>query len=295
MLAVFYYILYAIVWTITWLPLRVLYILSDIAFFVVFYVLKYRRKVVQANLKNSFPDKTEKEIRQIERKFYRHFCDVFVEAIKLLHISEKEMRRRMHFTNMDEVNRIIDNGGNLIMMLGHYCNWEFMVAAHLYVPNHNIDAAGVYRRIKNKYIDRFYIKLRSRFDTCCIEKNDLFREIIKHRKEGKQLSFGLISDQTPSPKNIHYWTTFLNQDTPVLIGGERIARQTGYHVFYVDMKKKKRGHYEAELVLLSNDVKNTPEFEVTEKFMHLLEKTILREPAYWLWTHKRWKHKRIDN
>jgi KDO2-lipid IV(A) lauroyltransferase len=251
--------------------------------------------VVRINLQNSFPEKSGKEIRLIERKFYRHFCDVFIEALKLLHISEKEMMRRMSFKNMDEVNRYIDNGGNVIFMLGHYCNWEFMVSMRLFVPNKDVDGAGVYRRIKNKYIDKFYLKLRSRFNTLCIEKNEIFREIIKHRKNGKQLTFALISDQTPSPKNIHYWTTFLNQDTPVLVGGERIARQTGYILYYVDIEKKRRGYYEADVVLISDDVKNTAEFETTEKFIRLLEKTIRREPAYWLWTHKRWKHKRLNN
>jgi KDO2-lipid IV(A) lauroyltransferase len=126
----------------------------------------------------------------------------------------------------------------------------------------------------------------------CVEKNAIFREIVKQRKAQKQMALALISDQTPSKKNIHYWTTFLNQDTPFLIGGERMARQTGYELFYVDVKKIKRGYYEADLVLLEDDVKNTPEFDVTERFARMMETTILRNPAYWLWTHKRWKHKR---
>jgi len=289
-----YYILYALVWLLAWLPLPVLYIFSEIAFVLTFFVVRYRRKVVRKNLQNSFPEKSLREIKRIERKFYRHFCDVFIESLKMLHISEKEMRRRMNFPNIEEVNRVVDNGGNVILMLGHYCNWEFMVSIRLFVTNRNVDGAGVYRRLKNPYIDTFFQKLRTRFGTLGIEKNDIFREIIKHRKAGRQLTFALISDQTPSKRNIHYWTTFLNQDTPVLIGGERIARQTGYVLYYVDIQKVKRGKYEANLVLISDDVKSTPEFECTEKFMRLMENSIRREPAYWLWTHKRWKHKRNE-
>jgi KDO2-lipid IV(A) lauroyltransferase len=275
-----------------WLPLPILYVLSEIAFVLTYYVVRYRRKVVRQNLQNSFPEKSLSEIKAIEHKFYRHFCDVFIESLKVLHISEKEMRRRLNFPNIEEISRMLDNGGNAILMLGHYCNWEFMVSTRLFITNRNVDGAGVYRRLKNPYIDKFFQKLRTRFGTLGIEKNDIFREIIKHRKSGKQLSFALISDQTPSIRNIHYWTTFLNQDTPVLIGGERIARQTGYVLYYVDITKKKRGIYEANLILISDDVKSTPEFECTEKFMQLLESSIRREPAYWLWTHKRWKHKR---
>ncbi|MDR0873465.1 MAG: lysophospholipid acyltransferase family protein [Prevotellaceae bacterium] len=294
-MAFFYYILYAFVWLLAWLPLPILYVFSEIAFVLTFYVVRYRRKVVRLNLQNSFPEKSLSEIKRIERRFYRHFCDVFIESLKMLHISEKEMQRRMNFPNIAEVIRIVDNGGNVILMLGHYCNWEFMVSIRLFVPNRNVDGAGVYRRLKNPYMDKFFQKLRTRFGTLGIEKNDIFREIIKHRKANKQLTFALISDQTPSRNNIHYWTTFLNQDTPVLIGGERIARQTGYVLYYVDIVKKKRGTYEANLILISDDVKSTPEFECTEKFMRLLENSIRREPAYWLWTHKRWKHKREAN
>ncbi|GHT33816.1 acetyltransferase [Bacteroidia bacterium] len=294
-MAFFYYILYAFVWLLAWLPLPILYVFSEIAFVLTFYVVRYRRKVVRLNLQNSFPEKSSSEIKRIERKFYRHFCDVSIESLKMLHISEKEMQRRMNFPNIAEINRIVNNGGNVILMLGHYCNWEFMVSIRLFVHNRNVDGAGVYRRLKNPYMDKFFQKLRTRFGTLGIEKNDIFREIIKHRKANKQLTFALISDQTPSRNNIHYWTTFLNQDTPVLIGGERIARQTGYVLYYVDIVKKKRGTYEANLILISDDVKSTPEFECTEKFMRLLENSIRREPAYWLWTHKRWKHKREAN
>jgi len=295
MLRIFYYPLYAVIWLISLLPLSLLYILSDIMYLLVFYVVRYRRKVVQTNLKNSLPEKSEKELQKIERRFYLHFCDIFIETIKILTISEKELKKRMKFINPEELNQRLENGENVILMFGHYCNWEYMLAVRLFIADKSFVAAGVYRRLKNKYLDSFYLKLRSRFNLVCVEKNDIFREIIKYRKAGVNFSLGLNSDQTPSKRNIHYWTTFMHQDTPVLMGAERIARQTGYVVYYVDMQKVKRGFVEAELILLSDDVKNTPEFEVTEKYMRLMEKTILRDPAYWLWSHKRWKHKRENN
>jgi KDO2-lipid IV(A) lauroyltransferase len=294
MLRIIYYPIYAIVWLISWLPLSILYLLSDLIFILVFYVVRYRRKVVQTNLVNSFPDKSLKEINKIKRQFYLHFCDIFIETIKILHISEKELKKRMKFNNAEVVNQRLEKGENVILMFGHYCNWEYMLATRLYMPNPNFVAAGVYRKVNDRYIDAFYLKVRSRFNLICIEKNNVFREIIKYRKLGTPLSMGLNSDQTPSLGNIHYWTNFLNQDTAVLMGAERIARQTGYVVYYVDIRKVKRGCCEADLILLSDDVKNTPEFEVTEKYMRLMEQTILRNPAYWLWTHRRWKHKRED-
>jgi len=287
------YIIYALLWTLAWLPLKALFLLSDFFYLIVYYIVGYRKKVVRQNLANSFPEKSEKERRKIEKEFYLHLCDIFFETIHLMHISEKEMKQRMKFKNIEVFTNYAQKGKNTIWMLGHYGNWEYMTASCLFVENKDFIPAGIYRKQKSQFFNDFFLKLRTKFGAIGIEKNQLFREAYKYIKEGRHISFAIMADQTPSPRNIDYWTTFLNQDTPVLMGGERIARKLDFVLLYVDIVKVKRGYYEASLKLIDENVQNSAIYEDTEKYTRLMEQTILRNPAYWLWTHKRWKHKRI--
>ncbi|MDD6356720.1 MAG: lysophospholipid acyltransferase family protein [Bacteroidales bacterium] len=289
---IIYYLTYLVLWTAAWLPLRVLYLFSDFTYLTLYYFIGYRRKVVRQNIANSFPQMSENERKKIEKRFYRHFCDIFAETIHLMHISEKEMMSRMKFTNIELFKQYSEQGRNAIWMLGHYGNWEYMVCSSLYINNRDITLAGVYRKQKNKFINSFFLKLRTKFNTTEIEKNQLFREVYKYQKAGKHISFAMMADQTPSKRNLHYWSNFLNQDTPVLVGGERIARKLDFVLIYVDIKKIKRGYYEATLKLIDDHVGESAEYEDTEKYIRMMEDTILHDPAYWLWTHKRWKHKR---
>ncbi|MEG1587326.1 MAG: lysophospholipid acyltransferase family protein [Bacteroidales bacterium] len=273
------------------LPLRVLYILSDALFYPLYYMIGYRKKVVRRNLKNSFPEKTEKERRQIEKAFYHHFCDYVVETVKLMHVSDEEIMRRFRYTNPEMVHEILKDGKNVFMMLGHYGNWEWVPSITRWMPE-SLQLAQIYRPLSNKAADKFFLKLRARFGSVGIAKNDTLRDIIRFRKEGKQTMIGFIADQTPSKNNLHYWTNFLNQDTPCLTGAEKIARKIDAHVLYMDVKKIKRGYYEATFKVITLDSPHTAEFEITEAYVRLMEETILRAPQYWLWTHKRWKHSR---
>lgn len=275
------------------LPLSVLYILSDILYFWVYIIVRYRKRVVRLNLLHSFPDKTDRERLIIEKRFYHHLCDYFVETLKMLHISDDEMKKRMQFENVELVRDLMKDGNSGLMFLGHYGNWEWVTSLNLHF-NDSITLGQIYRPLKNLAFDDLFLKIRSRFRSIGIPKNDTLRAIVRMKRDQKQMLIGFMSDQTPSIANIHYWTEFLNQDTPVFTGVERIAKQTGFAVTYLDIQKVKRGYYKGTVKLISSTPSQDPEFSITEKYIREMEKTILRDPAYWLWTHKRWKRSRQE-
>ena len=289
---ILYFPLYFYFWLHALLPLKILYILSDILFFPMFYIVRYRRKLVYQNMRDSFPEKSEKEIRRMEKAFYHHFCDYIVETIKLLHISDKETRKRVKFHNTEALQEIVDNGGSCLMLLGHYGNWEFVPSVTLWMRKGSVIFAQIYRPLKNKWFDRFFLKLRGRYHSECIAKQDTLRSILRYKSSGRPSITGFMADQTPSPANIHHWVNFLNHDTPVFTGVEKIAHKVGFSVFYFDVEKIKRGYYSVTIREISKNPKETEEFEITNKYMEMMETTILRAPEYWLWTHNRWKHKR---
>ncbi len=285
-----YYIIYCWMYCHAILPLPVLYIFSDILFFPTYYVARYRRKMVRKNMVNAFPDKSKSEIIRLEKAFYRNFCDYWFETMKLIHISDKEMKKRMKFKNIELVNQLMQDGNSGMMYLGHFGNWEWVTSISLWTDP-SITLAQIYRPLRNQTFDRLFLDIRKRFGSVGIPKENTLREMVKMRRDNKKTLTGFMSDQTPSPKNIHYWSTFLNQETAVFTGVERIARQTGFYVFYLDITSIKRGYYEAECILLSDNPKATGDFEITEKYIRMMEQTILRNPASWLWTHNRWKYK----
>ncbi|MFV0419911.1 MAG: lysophospholipid acyltransferase family protein [Dysgonomonas sp.] len=291
---ILYYIIYLWMFLHALLPLRVLYVLSDILYLFVYKIASYRLHVVKHNLEACFPDKTEAERRMIEKKFYHHFCDYFVETIKLLHISDKEMQKRMKFENLDLVRDLMKDGNSVMMYMGHYCNWEWVPSITLNFKGEGVMLGEIYKPLKNKAMDEIFLKIRSRFGSLGIPKNETLRTIVNLRREKKQTIIGFIADQTPSVHNIHYWTNFLNQDTPVFTGVERIAKKTGFAVTYLDLEKVKRGYYKGTVRLITSQSQAEPENAITEAYTRAMETTILRSPAYWLWTHKRWKRTREE-
>ena len=272
---ILYFPLYFYFWLHALLPLKILYILSDILFFPMFYIVRYRRKLVYQNMKDSFPEKSEKEIRRMEKAFYHHFCDYIVETIKLLHISDKETRKRVKFHNTEALQEIVDNGGSCLMLLGHYGNWEFVPSVTLWMRKGSVIFAQIYRPLKNKWFDRFFLKLRGRYHSECIAKQDTLRSILRYKSSGRPSITGFMADQTPSPANIHHWVNFLNHDTPVFTGVEKIAHKVGFSVFYFDVEKIKRGYYSVTIREISKNPKETEEFEITNKYMEMMETTIL--------------------
>lgn len=286
-----YYPIYFILRLISFCPFFILYIFSDVLYFIVFYVVKYRRKVVRDNLKNCFSDLSNDEVQKIEKKFYHHFCDYFVETIKLFCISDKSMSKRMTFKNVEQLNDILSKDQSAILCIGHYGNWEWVTSLNLQFQSSDIKLCQVYKKISNDAFDTLFFKLRSRFKSDGIDKNLIYREIIRRRNANQKLLIGFIADQSPSIGNIHHWVNFLNRNTPVFVGIEKISKQTGFAVAYLDITKMKRGYYECEIKMITTDPKAEKEYYITDKYFSLLEKNILRAPEYWLWTHKRWKYK----
>lgn len=275
------------------LPLWLLYLISDGLFYVIYYVVRYRKPLVRKNLTDSFPEKNEKEIKQIEREFYSWFCDYIVETVKLYTMSEKNIRRRMKFEGMEKLKKAIANGQSCAVYLGHYCNWEWVTSLPLSMGGNAI-CGQIYHALENKEFDKLFLKLRSRYGAVSIPMAETLRYIVRYRQQKKNVVIGFISDQVPFWNNIHYWTDFLHHDTPMLTGTERIARKAGFAVFYMDMRREKRGHYVAEIKLLTDRPNEVEEFEITEMYVRELEKTIRRQPPYWLWTHNRWKRTREE-
>ena len=276
------------------LPMRALYVLSDILYVLIYKIAGYRVKVVRRNITASFPDKSKAEWRQLERRFYHHFADYIVETIKLAHISLDEIQQRAYLKNPELVDQLMEKGHTcFILTMGHYGNWEWFSGSTSRFKDSRI--YQIYRPLSNKAFDRLFIKLRTQFGSYGIKKQDSVRDVIKLKRDKIRSVVIFIADQTPSRNNLHYWTTFLNQESSILTGPERLARKLDLPVIFLDTKQVKRGYYTVDMKLITETPQETPENWITEQYARLMEKCILRNPAYWLWTHKRWKHKRIEN
>ncbi len=284
-----FYLIYAFLWTIAWLPLRVLYVLSDLLFPVIYHLVRYRRKVVRKNLTQAFPAYSEEQIIKFEKKFYHYFCDLWIEIIWLIHPRIKAMEKRMTLENPEIFFNHAAEGESVMLMLGHYCNWEWISVFGLLLPE-NYPPLPVYQKLRNKNFDQFMIKLRSQFGAISIERNQLIRKMLEMKQTDKQGIFVMIADQSPKAKNIRHRMQFLNQDTPVFLGTEQLAKKYDYPVYYMDIQQIKRGYYRTVIRPITIDPKQTKEHEITETFMHYLEDSIQANPEYWLWSHNRWKH-----
>lgn len=283
-------IVYVLFYTLSLLPFRILYGMADIGYVLLYYIIRYRRGVVRKNLVTAFPEKSIDDIKTIERKFYHWFCDYFLEAIKLLSISEKELRRRFTIINSEEVEQCFQEGQDVAAILGHYCNWEWLSCVGMNLPT-ECEIGLIYHPLRNKTFDYLFRKLRSHEQNShVIPKKDILRYVVTKKREGVRNICGYISDQGPKWANIHLWLPFLNHEyTPVFTGGERIMRKMNNAVFYVEMSRPKRGYYTATYKLITRDPNTLPADDITRRFFCLLEETIRQEPAFYLWSHNRWK------
>lgn len=267
------------------LPWRVLYAISDCTSPVV--RLLYRRKVVRKNLVASFPEKSLKEIKEIERKFYRFFCDLWLETIKQMSMSKEEMMKRLVFTGMDPIKNGFDGGkDDAFCYLGHYGNWEWIASLQYWAPGYQ--CAQIYHPLYNKVMDKLFLDLRGKYGGLNIPMKSSLRILINERNKGSKIWLGLISDQLPKWENIHHFTPFLNRETAVFTGGEQMGKKFDAMMYYMRVVRPKRGYYEVEFIPMFHDSKNVEDFKVTDRFMEMLEEDIRRCPELWLWTHKRW-------
>ena len=285
-----FYIFYEVNWLITLLPLEVLYLFSDVLYF--FLRRFYRRKVVIENLRNSFPEKSPEELFAIEKKFYRHLADLFVETLKLAHMSNSELKRRFVVKNPELFEQLLRSGRDLAVVHSHYNNWEWLICLPLYT---DYKVVSIYKPLQDKLFDRFMNGLRTRNNLTLTPMTHIVREIVKNRQEKIRAMYGFIADQSPAKPDIKYWTQFMHQETPVYLGIEKIALRYDMPVVFFNVQKIRRGHYNLTVELLFESTTGLPEFLVTETHVRRLEKLIKEKPEYWIWTHRRWKHKKSGN
>ena len=282
-------LVYGPLWLLTWLPLPVLYLLSDFLAFLMWNIVPYRKNLVIRNLSRSFPGREQSEIKKIARRNILHFCDSFIESVAALHMSDKEMKKRYRFKNMELLEKLHSEGRDILMMAGHYANWEWFSLIQEFT---SYRVLAVYKTLNNKYFDKLFIKLRSKFGLLPVSRTETLRTIIQYMREGKRFVLYSLADQRPRGIQIQHWITFMNQDTPVVLGPEKIARKYNMPVLFYNISRVTRGHYECELNLLEENPSSTQSPEITERYYKVLEQCITAHPEYYLWTHNRWKYKR---
>lgn len=271
------------------LPFKVLYAISDIVYVFVYVLVGYRKKVVRKNLTSSFPEKSEKELRDIERKFYHWLCDYFVETLKLLSITPEEMKKHLEYRGLEDIKAVRKEGQGVSAYLGHHCNWEWLSATKLYWLWENDEAGLIYHPLRNEKFDALMLKARSSLGGVCIDKKNILRELINCRRRNQSYIFGYIFDQSPKWDSIHLWLDFLNRKTPVFTGAERISRKVDDVVVFVRMERTERGKYIATFQVVTTEPSKMEEYELTKKCFAMLEDSIRQQPEFYLWTHNRWK------
>jgi KDO2-lipid IV(A) lauroyltransferase len=269
------------------LPFWSLYLIADFLYLILFYIVGYRRRVVQENLQNSFPEKTETERKIIEKKYFHYLADLFVETIKAITMTEKQVKRRMYLVNEEVINHYFEKNRSIVAVVGHYGNWEWGALRTSFLTNHR--RIIIYKPLHDKASDDLYKKVRSRFGVTLVAMKATMRKMVEYRNE---LSISVFaSDQTPIREEAHFFTTFLNQPTAVFLGIEKIATLFNSVVIFADIRRIKRGYYQCTFVPLVGEPKQTAEHQITEAHVQYLEKVIREEPPYWLWSHRRWKFK----
>ncbi len=288
------YYFISILWhLLSYLPLRIHYVLSDIVYLILYRMVGYRVKVVRGNLEASFPEKTEQELRQIERRFYHRLCDYFVETVKMRTMSRKEMQRRMVFKGTGLVNECVNDGQSCAVYLGHTFNWEWITSLPLWVTD-KAHCGQLYHALENPTFDRLLLNLRQRWGAECIALVDILRKTVEYKRKQLPTVFGYIGDQVPHWNNIHHWCQFLNHDTPVMTGTERIAIKNHQALFYLHIRQVRRGYYEATFRLMTRTPEALKEYEATDIYFRMLEENIREQPELWLWSHNRWKRTREE-
>ena len=271
------------------LPLAVHYGIADWCLYpLMYHVVRYRRRLVATNLRLSFPDKTEAERKQIARDFYHQFCYTIVESIYGYRCSDDEMRHRVVFEHMEEVNRLVDAAGGGIFMLGHMGNWEWLASIQQWVSP-GVKELNVYRKLKSEAMDKTMLMLRAKRGGACVEKQRILREMVRYRAEKQPVTIGLLSDQKPRPEVTRTWVDFLHQQTGFLDGGEVLGKKFGYPVFYLYVTRTQRGYYHVDMKTVSANPKESSDGEITTTYARMLEQNINEQPFLWLWTHNRWK------
>lgn len=283
-----YLLLYPILWLISILPFRLLYAFSDGLYYFLYYIIGYRRKIVKDNLNLVFPDKSAAEIKTITKKFYHHLCDMILESIKSMTISEAEMRKRFAFANIEILKTLENKQRNTILMCAHYGSWEWIFILQKHVTSKGY---AVYKRLENKYFDQLIKRIRARYNSYLITTKETIPTLEASKNKGELTISGFVSDQSPKLHNAYHWQEFMGIKVPVHTGAEMISKKLGTAIVFFSVKKVKRGHYLTTFKTLAEHPKEFKDYQITDAFLKLVEQQIREAPEYYLWTHKRWKHR----
>ncbi len=283
------YLTYAFLWSLAWLPTPLLYLLSDLLYLIIYRLAGYRKKVVWENLANAFPDQTDGWRKQTMKKFYRHLCDLVVEEIRMIHMPTRELVRRVEIRegDLERFEEMKARGVHAIVGAGHYGNWEW---ANAFVARTSYHVLAIYKPLKDKVIERLISGARLRWLDEVVPLHHVYRALLRLHRDNIPTMYYFITDQTPLPFETEYVTRFLNQETGVYLGIEKVAKKFGDPVFFLVMKKKKRGYYRLEMHDCCMDPAVEKPYAITEKHVRMLEDFILEAPEYWLWSHRRWKY-----
>jgi len=283
-----YILIYPILWLISKLPFRLLYGFSDVIYLFVFRIFGYRKSTVKENLRLVFPEKSEKEIATITRKFYHHLCDMIVEAIKSISITKEEMQKRYKFPNVELIKNLEDKQRSVILMCAHYGSWEWIFILQTYVE---CKGFAVYKRLGNKYFDKLIKGIRAQYNSHLITTKETISVLKESKRNGELTISGFVSDQTPKANKAFHWNEFMGIKVPMHTGAEIIAKKLDMTVVFFSVKRIKRGYYETTFTTIAENPNDYKNYEITDKFFKLVEEQILEAPQYYLWTHKRWKHR----
>lgn len=282
-----FYIVYPFIWLLSIAPFPVLYLISDFFYFITFYIVGYRKELVLNNLKKAFPDKTEKEILSIRRKFYQHFIDLLMEMIKSFTISEKQIKKRYIFKNIADIEEVLKRGKSAIAIGSHYANWEWIISVNLHTV---IPSFATYTHLSNSFLENKIKKTRERFGIYMILTKNTIQNIENRHNQNKIGFYGLLSDQSPEVGKAYYWSDFLGVRVPIHTGAEMLAKKYDYNFINIEVTKVKRGFYEVEFELIAENPRDFKDYQLTDIFLKKLEKQIRKKPEYYFWTHNRFKH-----
>ena len=282
-----YIFTYSFVWLLHLLPERILYLLSDVLYLLMYHVVGYRKKVVYANLNNSFPEYEKSEIKRIARKFFHHLSDLMLESAVSHFYSKSKALKKITYKNPELLNELHGKGKQVMAVLGHYGNWEYMSTLALAI---DYPVVAIYKPLHNEYMDRMMQKNRNTFGVITVPMEKIARRLIDYHKSSTPVLTLNLGDQRPLYHQIQYWTKFMGRDTPMFLGTEKLARKLDAAVVFLKIRKLKRGRYEVEAELICESPKGLEPFEITNGHVAILEDLIREEPAYWLWSHQRWKH-----
>ena len=283
-------LIYPLLWFVSILPFRLLYAVSDVLYVVLYHIVGYRKQTVQENLKLVFPEKSEAERQLITKRFYHHLCDMILEAIKSMSISVEDMKARFKFTNIELIKEFEKQNKSIVLMCAHYGSWEWIFIIQTYVK---FRGYAIYKRLNNSYFDKLVRGIRARYNSYLVTTKETIPTLIENKKKGVLTMNGFVSDQTPKKGKAYHWNTFMGIEVPIHTGAEMLAKKLDMPVIFFSVKRIKRGFYETTFQTLAEQPNEYKNYAITDQFLKHVEQQIIDAPEYYLWTHKRWKHRKL--